>query len=46
MKKRLLIIVGLSLLLLGGSISADSTAVGASEPGSVKTATLQIEGMT
>lgn len=46
MKKLLLIFVALSLLLIGGSISTTFPTVGASESASVKTATLQIEGMT
>jgi len=46
MKKNLIVIVGLTILLSGWSILTSASRIEASEPGSLKTVTLRIEGMT
>lgn len=46
MKKKLMVVVGLSILLSTWSILTHASRIHASEPGSLKTVTLRIEGMT
>ncbi len=46
MKKTLMVVVGLSILLIAWSISTYASRIDASEPDSLKTVTLRIEGMT
>ncbi len=46
MKKTLMVVLGLSILLSAWAISTYSSRIDASEPDSLKTATLRIEGMT
>jgi len=46
MKRKLLTIVGLSILLSAWSLLTYASRIDASEPGSLKTVTLRIEGMT
>ena len=46
MKRTLMIVVGLSILLSAWSILTYASRIDASEPGSLKTVILRIEGMT
>ncbi len=46
MKKKLMVIVGLSILLSAWSMLTNASRIHASEVGSLKTVTLRIEGMT
>ena len=46
MKKKLMVLVGLSILLSAWSILTSASRIDASETASLKTATLRIEGMT
>jgi hypothetical protein len=46
MKKKQMVVVGLSILLSASSILTYAPRIDASEPGSLKTVTLRIEGMT
>ena len=46
MKKKLVVVAGLLMLLSAWSILTDASRIDASEPGSLKTVTLRIEGMT
>lgn len=46
MKKTLIVVVGLAILLNAWSILTSASRIDASEPSSLKTVTLKIEGMT
>ncbi len=46
MKNKLMVIVGLSILFNAWSILTYASLIHASEPGTLKTVTLRIEGMT
>ena len=46
MKKKLMVVVGLSILLSAWSILTSASRIDASDPTSLKTVTLRIEGMT
>ena len=45
MKRKLTVVVGLAILLSAWSILTYTSRIDASEPGSLKTVTLRIEGM-
>ena len=46
MKKTLIVVLALSILLSGWLLFTHGSRIDASEPGSLKTVTLRIEGMT
>ena len=46
MKKKLMFVLGLSILLTGWLVLEYAFGIEASEPASLKTVTLRIEGMT
>jgi hypothetical protein len=46
MEKKLIVVVDLAILLSAWSLLTYASRIDASEPGSLKTVTLRIEGMT